>query len=94
MDLLRAESFKLEIRLNGGSWIGVKDNTGKEWMTPPGIKKTGEVIELDVSATDSVRIRVGRPQSTEIYVNGELLEYGVPPAATVPQNIMIKYTKE
>jgi cytoskeletal protein RodZ len=93
-ELAGAESFKLEIRLNGGSWIGVKDNTGKEWMTPAGIMTAGDVIEFDVSATESVRIRVGRPQSTEIYVNGELLEYGVPPAATVPQNIMIKYTQE
>ena len=35
----------------------------------------GETVELDVSDTDSVRIRVGRTASTEIYVNGELLEY-------------------
>ena len=32
--LTGAETFQLEIRLTGGSWIGVKDNTGKEWMTP------------------------------------------------------------
>ena len=47
-----------------------------------------------MTETDSVRIRVGRPKSTEIYVNGELLEYGVPPQDTVPQNIMIEYKKE
>ena len=46
--LTGAEAFKLEIRLNGGSWIGVKDNTGKEWMTPARIMKAGEVIEFDV----------------------------------------------
>ncbi|MER2089058.1 MAG: RodZ domain-containing protein [Sporosarcina sp.] len=92
--LTGAESFNLEIRLNGGSWIGVKDNTGKEWMTPARIMTAGDTVEFDVSATDSVRIRVGRPKSTEIYVNGELLEYGVPPQDTVPQNIMIEYKKE
>lgn len=92
--LTGAESFKLEIRLTGGSWIGVKDNSGKEWMTPARIMVAGETIEFDVTATDSVRIRVGRPKSTEIYVNGELLEYGVPPQDTVPQNIMIEYKKE
>jgi transcriptional regulator with XRE-family HTH domain len=92
--LTGAESFKLEIRLNGGSWIGVKDNTGKEWMTPARIMVAGESIEFDVTATDSVRIRVGRPKSTEIYINGVLLEYGVPPQDTVPQNIMIEYKKE
>jgi len=92
--LTGAESFQLEIRLNGGSWIGVKDNSGKEWMTPARIMAAGESIEFDVTATDSVRIRVGRPKSTEIYVNGVLLEYGVPPQDTVPQNIVIEYRKE
>ncbi|KAA0966454.1 helix-turn-helix domain-containing protein [Sporosarcina sp. ANT_H38] len=92
--LTGAESFQLEIRLTGGSWIGVKDNAGKEWMTPARIMQAGELVEFDVTATDSVRIRVGRPKSTEIYVNGELLEYGVPAQDNVPQNIMIKYKKE
>lgn len=92
--LTGAESFQLEIRLTGGSWIGVQDNTGKEWMTPARIMSAGESIEFDVTATDSVRIRVGRPKSTEIYINGVLLEYGVPPQDTVPQNIMIEYKKE
>ena len=47
-----------------------------------------------VRQPNNVRIRVGRPMSTEIYVNGELLEYGVQPQATVPQNIVIEYRKE
>ena len=53
--LTGAESFKLEIRLTGGSWIGVKDNSGKEWMTPARIMTAGESIEFDVTATDSVQ---------------------------------------
>ncbi len=91
--LTGAESFQLEIRLSGGSWIGIKDNNGKEWMTPPDIMNAGDVITHDVSATDNVRIRVGRPESTEIYVNGVLLEYGVTPQKDVPQNIIIEYKK-
>lgn len=92
--LTDAEEFKLEIRLTGGSWIGIRDNTGKEWMTPARIMNSGDVIEYDVTETESVRIRVGRPKSTEIYVNGELLEYGLPPQDTVPQNILIEYRKQ
>ncbi len=91
--LASAKEFKLEIRLNGGSWIGIKDNTGKEWMTPARIVNPGETVAYDLTGTDSVRIRVGRPMSTEIYVNGELLEYGVTPQSTVPQNITIEYKK-
>ncbi|MEK5039481.1 helix-turn-helix domain-containing protein [Sporosarcina sp. FSL K6-3457] len=92
--LTAAESFELEIRLTGGSWIGIRDNTGKEWMTPPEVYKAGDVFTYNVTATEFVRIRVGRPMSTEIYVNGELLEYGVTPQATVPQNIVIEYRKQ
>lgn len=92
--LTGAEEFQIEIRLTGGSWIGIRDNNGKEWMTPARIMQTGDVIQHDLTATDNVRIRVGRPMSTEIYVNGELLEYGVPPTATDPQNIVIEYRKQ
>lgn len=92
--LSTAETFQLEIRTSDASWIGIKDNTGKEWMEPARIMNAGETITYDVSATDSVRIRVGRPSNTEIYVNGELMEYGVEPKATVPQNIIIEYKKE
>ena len=67
---------------------------GKSGVAPARIMAAGESVEFDVTATDSVRIRVGRPKSTEIYVNGVLLEYGVPPQDTVPQNIMIEYRKE
>ena len=51
----------------------------------------GESVEIDVSDTDSVRIRVGRTASTEIYVNGELLEYA---NDRTTQNIIIEYEKE
>ena len=51
----------------------------------------GETVELDVSDAESVRIRVGRYNSTEIYVNGELLEYA---NDRTTQNILIEYTKD
>ena len=63
-------------------------------MTPPEVYKSGDVFQFDLTATNNVRIRVGRPMATEIYVNGELLEYGVTPQATVPQNIVIEYRKQ
>ena len=53
--------------------------------------KTGETVELDVSDTESVRIRVGASQNAEIYVNGELLEYA---SDRTTQNIIIEYKKE
>lgn len=92
--LQNAEKLELEIKLTGGSWIGIKDETGKEWMTPPRIMNAGESVAYDLSGANTIRIRVGRPKSTEIYVNGELLVYGVTPQDTVPQNIVIEYEKQ
>ena len=51
----------------------------------------GDNVEMDVSDTDSVRIRVGNYQAAEIYVNGELLDYAL---QLIPQNVIIEYKKE
>lgn len=90
--LTGAETFILEIRTSGDSWIGVLDSARTERMIPKAdIMKAGGTVELNVSDTDSVRIRVGRTQSTEIFVNGELLKYETD---RVTQNIIIEYKKE
>lgn len=89
-----AEEFKLEIKTSGESWIGVLDRSNTERMPQPRGANTlvaGDVVEIDVSDTDWVRIRVGRTASTEIYVNGELLEYA---DNRTTQNIIIEYEKE
>ncbi|WP_318615346.1 helix-turn-helix domain-containing protein [Sporosarcina sp. YIM B06819] len=86
-----AETFHLEIRTSGDSWIGVLDSNRQERMVPKAdIMRAGGRVELDVSDTESIRIRVGRTQSTEIFVNGELLKYGTD---HVTQNIIIEYKK-
>lgn len=92
--LSNAEELKLEIRTSGNSWIGVLDRSRTERMPQPKGANTmaaGESVEVDVSDTDWVRIRVGRTASTEIYVNGELLEYA---NDRTTQNIIIEYEKE
>lgn len=92
--LANAKEFKLEIRVAGESWIGVLDGSRTERLPAPrgaAIYNAGDTVELDVSDTDSVRIRVGRAASVEIYVNGELLEYA---SDRVTQNVIIEYEKE
>ena len=92
--LSNAEELKLEIRTSGDSWIGVLDRSNTERMPQPKGAHTltaGDSVEIDVSDTDRVRIRVGRTASTEIYVNGELLEYA---NDRTTQNIIIEYEKE
>ena len=90
--LTNAEELKLEIRTSGDSWIGVLDRSNTERM-PEGAHTltAGDSVEIDASDTDRVRIRVGRTASTEIYVNGELLEYE---NDRTTQNVIIEYEKE
>lgn len=87
-----ASDFKLKIRTSAASWMGVLDAAGQERM-PEGAytMNLGDTVEMDVSDTNSVRIRVGNYTAAEIYVNGELLEYAI---ERIPQNVIIEYTKE
>ncbi|HEX5565275.1 MAG TPA: helix-turn-helix domain-containing protein [Sporosarcina sp.] len=88
--LTGADEFKLKIDTFGDTWIGVQ-NENKEELTPAArVMKNGETIELDVSDVEFVRIRVAVTPYTDIYVNGEKLEY-VSDKST--QNIFIEYEK-
>ena len=92
--LSNTDEFTLEIRASGDSWIGILDRSNTERMPQPRGAYTlaaGDTVEVDVSDTDRVRIRVGRTASIEIYVNGELLEYA---SERTTQNIIIEYEKE
>lgn len=89
--LSNSDTFKLEIRTSGPSWIGVMDENQNELSPEARTMDAGEKLELDVSDVEKVRIRVGRTGETEIYVNGELLEYE---SDTITQNIHIEYEQE
>ena len=90
-DLQNSDAFELEIRTNGPSWIGVTDANQRELTTGARTMEAGESVKIDATDTNSVRIRVGRTAETEIYVNGEKLEYA---SDATTQNIHIEYQKE
>ena len=89
--LSKPNEVKLEIRTNGESWIGVLDSSRVERTEGARVMKDGESVDIDVSDTESIRIRVGRTASTEIFINGEQLEYS---SDLATQNIIIEYEKE
>ncbi|WP_194841477.1 helix-turn-helix domain-containing protein [Sporosarcina obsidiansis] len=84
-----AEQLKLVIKTSGDSWISVTDQQGVERMPQPGgrIMTAGETVEIDATDVTSVRIRVGRTNSTEILVNDQPLDY---PNELLTQNIIIQ----
>lgn len=86
-----SDQFKLEIRTTGPSWIGVTDENQQELTTEARTMEAGESVEIDAKDKEKVRIRVGRTAETEIYVNGELLEYA---SDSITQNIHIEFEKK
>lgn len=89
--LENTDTFELEIRTNDESWISVLDESQNELSPEARTMNAGEKLEIDASGVEKVRIRVGRTGATEIYVNGELLEYA---SDTITQNIHIEFHKE
>lgn len=85
------DTFQLEIRTKGPSWIGVMDENQNELTPSARTMEAGETVEIDATEVAKVRIRVGRTDETEIYVNGELLAYE---SDLTTQNIHIEFDKE
>lgn len=88
--LTNAKELQLEIRTTEDSWIGVLDEKQVERTDGARVMTAGESVKLDVSDAETIRIRLGRAPSTEIYINGELLEYV---SDRTTQNVYIEYKK-
>lgn len=87
--LTDSERMDLVIKTSGDSWISVTDQQGAEQMPAPGgrIMTSGETVEIDASTATSIRIRVGRTNTTELVINGQPVEY---PNDRLTQNIIIQ----
>lgn len=88
-ELKNAQDFKLTLKSTGETWISVRDAAGKTIYQ--GMLVDGKSEELDLSDQDMAKINVGRSTDTEIYVNGEKLEFE---SDAIVQNITIEFTKE
>jgi hypothetical protein len=53
--------------------------------------KAGETQSKDLTKESEAVIVVGRTIDTEIYVNDQKLEYAVPPASVVRQDITVRF---
>lgn len=92
-ELKNAEKFELKVVSTGETWVSINNGAGKSFfrgMLAVG-KKDSETMDFS-NETEAV-IRVGNAVNTEIYVNGQKLEYAIPAADKVTQNITIRYIK-
>lgn len=93
-DLNNAEKFELKVVSKGETWVSIKNGSGKTFFQ--GILAVGKPDSektVDFSNEAEAVMVIGRPLDTEIYVNGEKLEYAISPKNGSSQTITIRYNK-
>ncbi|HZG71433.1 MAG TPA: DUF4115 domain-containing protein, partial [Chondromyces sp.] len=89
--LTNAEKFEVSISSTGETWVEVKDGTGKKYFS--NMLRNGETQTFDLTGQSQADIIVGFSPDTVIKVNGETLQYKLPPADQVRQDILIQAQK-
>ena len=88
--LTGADTFNVEVRTSGPSWIGITDENGQELTPEARTMDEGEKVEVDATDKKQIRVRVGRTGETEIFINGEKLTFE---SDLITQNIYIELEK-
>lgn len=90
-ELKNADKFEIKVVSTGQTWVNIKNGKGHSFFQ--GLLEAGKTDSqtVDLSKESEALIVVGRTIDTEIYVNGQKLEYAVPPADVVSQKITISY---
>ncbi|WP_071395273.1 helix-turn-helix domain-containing protein [Bacillus tuaregi] len=92
-ELKNADTFELKVVSKGETWVNIKNSKGYSFFQ--GMMRTGETESqtLDMSQETEVIVVAGNSTATDIYINGQKLEYVVSPAEVVRQDIIIRYVK-
>ncbi|MFS0643434.1 helix-turn-helix domain-containing protein [Siminovitchia sp. 179-K 8D1 HS] len=92
--LSKAKKFELKVSAaaTGETWISVSDGSNQTLFQ--GTLKNGESQSFDLTDQNEAYIIAGRTVDTDIYVNGEKLEYEISPDQYVRQDIRIQFEKE
>ncbi|WP_318504403.1 helix-turn-helix domain-containing protein [Bacillus sp. T3] len=90
-ELKNTDKFELKVATTGETWVNILNGKGTSFYQ--GMLKAGATDSqtFDFSKETEAVIVVGRTLDTQIYVNGQKLEYAVPPADEVRQDITIRY---
>ncbi len=91
LELVNADELTLRaeiIQENDESFLGVRNGKGKEFFGKILNSDTPE-MSLDLTGEERIRIRVGRANQTNIFINDQKLEYPVNPEENIVQTIWI-----
>lgn len=88
-ELKNADEFKITLKSTGETWLKLSNGEGKSYYQ--GLLTDGKSEEADLTEEDSAQISIGNSTDTEVYVNGQKLEYE---SEAIVQNITIEFTKQ
>ncbi|PLT34144.1 helix-turn-helix domain-containing protein [Bacillus sp. V5-8f] len=89
--LKNAEKFTLKVSSTGTTWVNIKNSSGKSFFQ--GTLKQNQSQEMDFTNEKEAVIVIGNAADTQIFVNGQKLEYVISPTNMVTQNITIQFAK-
>ena len=92
-ELTNADEFKVKFVSTGNPWVGIEGSNGS-YLFQQTLTDGQETEEQDLSDQEEVLLNTGRAHETQIYINGELLEYATSPSEQMSQKITILYKKE
>jgi len=92
-ELKNADKFELKIVSTGETWVNIKNSKGDSVFQGMLTKGGTESQTIDLSQETESMVVVGDSTATEIYVNGQKLEYAVSPTEEVRQDITIRNVK-
>ncbi|WP_026692414.1 helix-turn-helix domain-containing protein [Peribacillus kribbensis] len=88
--LSNAKEFKLKVLSTGETWVSIKDSSNKSLYQ--GILSKSQGKEFDLTSAKGANLIIGKTTETEVYINGEKLQYAVSPQKSVSQNIKVQFT--
>ena len=90
-ELTNADEFKLKLTSTGQTWVQIETGSGTVLFS--GMLNENESEEQDITGEEAVKLIIGNTVDTQVYVNGDQLEYAIAPTDKVKQNITINYVK-
>lgn len=90
-ELKNADKFELKIVSTGETWVSIANGKGHSFFAGSLKKAKNESQTIDFSKETEAVLKIGRATETEIYVNDEKIEFAIPPAQSVTQDITIRY---
>lgn len=95
-ELRNSDKFELKLVSTGKSWVSIKNGKGFSFFegTLTSESESASTQTVDLTKEEEAVLIIGNAANTEIYINGEKIEYAVNPNDIVTQHINIRYSAD